>query len=410
MLNSAPSRVSTSIDGVIRNLIWTIAVLLILLPVLSNERKPRASRSLDFVVIYGGCKLVASSPDSLYVPKIQRQVLEDIAPLEKGSGTYGYFMYPPFVPLVLSPLSRLPYWNAYRVYQGISAVLYLFGLFLLMKRFLAHDPDLARMMIPFALAYLPFIADTWVSGQLSVVGFVAIAMTLGCIEKGNLFGGGLALSLCCYKPTLLILLLPMLLFRRQFRSLLGFATGAVTLVLAAVAAYGWRIWIDYMHFMQSAAAEMERLRPLMKYADLTAFFSLLTGPRSAPLLALLCGLAILPFLIRAWRHYEEAPLFVWAITLTWTLILGPYVPLYDTTLIISSIIVSSTQPSFRLHRFFAPALLMLFACSWISEVFVLLIHLQLLTVAFAIFGWLQLRMHIQSKAQAVEIGPEIAMA
>jgi hypothetical protein len=401
---------SKPVDRVALVLIWTIAALLILLPVLTNERKPRVSRSLDFVFIYGGCTLVASSRSNLYVPRIQRQMLETIAPLPTESGVYGYFMYPPFVPLVFSPLSHLSYWHAYRVYQAISAVLYLFGLFLLIRRFISHDASLARMMIPFALAYLPFIAYTWVSGQLSVVGFVAIAMALSSLKKGNLFRSGLALSLCCYKPTLLILLLPMLLFRRQFRSLFGFATGAVTLVLAAAIAYGWQIWVAYMHFLRYFAGDMERLRTLMKYADLTAFFSLLLGPRSAPLLALLCGLAMLPLLIRSWRYNNDSLHRCWASTLTWTMVLGPYVPLYDTTLIIPSMIVSSSQPSFRLHRFFAPALLMVFACSWISEELVLLVHLQLLTVAIAIFGWMQLRIHMQSGSQAVKMGPEIAIA
>lgn len=383
--------VSTGIDGLTRVLIWSIAALLIFLVVLTSERRSKDSRATDFPVFYGASKIAAHSPSDLYVPKVQTEVFQQSFPISGGPKAYGYFSYPPFVALLLAPASHLSFWAAYRVNQAISALLYLFGLILLVRRFLRHDRHLATVMIPFALAYFPFICDTWTAGQLSVLGFVSIAFAFAELKAGSLFRSGLALSLCAYKPPLLLLLLPMLLFRRQFRVLLGFVTGTSALVAAATVAYGWRIWISYAHFLRYSFPHMEHLRPLVKYVDLTAFFSLLFGPGSASLLALLCAVAVIPFLVVLWWHrYHAYPHLVWACTLTWGLLLGPYVPIYDTVLIVPIMIVGASSVPLRTHRLLPFSLLMIFVSSWISEGLVLLAHLQLLTVVVAAFGSLQI--------------------
>ncbi|HEX7362829.1 MAG TPA: glycosyltransferase family 87 protein [Bryobacteraceae bacterium] len=399
-------KVPAGIDGLTRALIWLIAALLILLPILTNEHKSKDSRLTDFLVFYGAAQIAAHSASDLYDPKVQTEVYQRIFPLPGGPSAHGYFSYPPFVALLYAPMASLPFWTAYRVNQAISAVLYLLALMLLLRRFLRHDRQLATVMAPFALAYFPFIYNTWVTGQLSVLGFAAIAVALSEVKLGNLFCSGLALSICAYKPSLLILLLPMLLFSRQFRILLGFATGALALAVTAGLVYGWHIWMAYDHFLRYSFGDMEHLRPLPQYSDLTAFFSLLFGSGSGPRIAMLCTLAVLPFLVMTWRRYQVRPDLVWACTLTWTLILGPYVPIYDTVLLIASIIVTASSHSVRSSRLLPAGLLIIFACSWISEETALFLHLQLLTVVIAAFGTLQLWACFQStqepKVSAVE--------
>ncbi len=58
----------------------------------------------------------------------------------------------------------------------------------------------------------------------------------------------MALSILAYKPTLLLLLIPMLLLTRRFRAV-RIHIGVVMLILAATACGGMQIWPAYAHFL-----------------------------------------------------------------------------------------------------------------------------------------------------------------
>jgi len=388
--------VSTTIDKSARFLIWSVTAILFSLPVLIQERIVKDSRSVDFVYFYAASTILRdSSPENLYNPEIQEAACQKVLPIPNGEPTYGSSPYPPFVALLFAPTARLPFWGAFRIHQAISFALYLFGLVLLLRRFFPAQPILSNIFLPFALAYLPWISNTWLNGQLSALGFIALAVALAEQKSGHLFRSGLALSVCLYKPTLLVLLIPMLLFRRQLRVLLGFAAGGCVLVGAATIAFGWHIWVAYARLVVSLGS-LERLRQLPQYVDLIAFFSLLTGTRFAGVLALLSTVIALAFLITAWRRDKDGPQLAWAGAITWTLILSPYVPLYDTILIIPSMIASAA--AFRLGRTNAlpGSLLLIFVGAWLSAALALLIHVQLLTVAIAVVGSLQIAASLRS--------------
>ena len=381
--------VSTGIDKSARFLIWSIAAVLIMLPVLIQQRIGKDSRSVDFVYFYAASKIIHDSPaENIYNPEIQNAASQKVLPILDGKFSYGYFPYPPFVALLFAQAAHLPFWTAFRIHQAISFALYALGLVILLRRFFPGQPILSSMFLPFALAYLPWVSNTWLNGQLSALGFIAFAWALAEQKSGHLFRSGLALSLCLYKPTLLVLLIPMLLFRRQLRVLLGFAAGACVLVGAATIAFGWHIWAAYARLVLSLGY-IERLRELHQYVDLVAFFSQLAGNRFAGLLALLCAAAALPFLIAACRRYNRNSPLAWASTISWTLILSPYVPLYDTILIIPSMIASADTLRLRGKSALPGVLLLMFVCSWLSAALALVIHVQLLTLAIALLGSLQ---------------------
>jgi hypothetical protein len=380
----------TGMERSARLLIWPVTAILIFLPVLIQERISKDSRMVDFVYFYAVSTIVRSSPAAdIYNPEIQKAACQKVLPIRDASSSYGPSPYPPFVALLFAPVSRLPFWTAFRLYQAISFALYVSGLILLLRRFFPGQPVLSSLFFPFALAYLPWISNTWLNGQLSPVGFIAMAVALVEQKAGHRFRSGLALSLCSYKPTLLVLLIPMLLYRRQWRELLGFSTGGGVLVGAATVAFGWQIWPAYANLIRSLG-HLERVRQLTQFVDLAAFFGLMAGNRIASVLALLFLACALPFLAAAWRHYRHNAPLSWAVALTWTLILGPYVPLYDTILIIPSLVASAGE--LRLGRLSAlpGILLLIFVSGWLSAALASLLHLQLLTLAIAAVGWLQL--------------------
>ena len=186
--------------------------------------------------------------------------------------------------------------------------------------------------------------------------------------------------------------------RRQLRVLLGFVVGGCFLAGTATVAFGWHIWVAYARFLQSL--DIQKLRNLSLYVDLSAFFTLLAGQRFASGLTLLFTAAVLPFVIGAWRRYPfKAPL-AWASTISWTLILSPYVPLHDTILIVPSLIVSADSLRLGCYNALPGIMLLIFICSWLTKVLASSLHLLLLTLAIGLLGTLQLAACLQKTPEA----------
>ena len=139
----------------------------------------------------------------------------------------------------------------------------------------------------------PFL---WImnGGQLAAIGFFAFALALREEDRGHFVRSGLALSLCLYKPSLLLLFLPMLVISRRYRTLAGFFAGGIALILFTVAVEGVTVWSGYLGLLfsfGSAAASTHGYRILRYYMDLASFSSLLPGGRSLAGGAILLGCA-----------------------------------------------------------------------------------------------------------------------
>ena len=107
----------------------------------------------------------------------------------------------------------------------------------------------ASLVFCFALAFYPFAIGTLANGQLAAVAVFSVGMAIAQETNSRPFSSGLALSILTYKPTLLVLLIPMLLLTRRFRALGGFVTGAAMLALAATAVGGVEVWTAYARFL-----------------------------------------------------------------------------------------------------------------------------------------------------------------
>src|SRR5206468_11873114 len=129
----------------------------------------------------------------------------------------------------------------------------------------------------------PFLGYTWLGAQISVIGFGAAALALSEEDRGRPFWSGFALSLCLYKPTLLVLIVPMLIVSGRFRQCVGFLAGACVLTMLSVLVVG----------VDGTAAFVDKLRGIIvrsttpagtfnpyRYVDLNAFFRLLPYGRS----------------------------------------------------------------------------------------------------------------------------------
>jgi hypothetical protein len=213
----------------------------------------------------------------------------------------------------------------------------------------------------------------------------------------------MALSVCLYKPPLLLLVLPMLLITRRFRALAGFITGGAFLALASVAVAGPQACAGFVERMiwwsRLSTLDSGLFNPL-RYVDLKSFLRLLPlgHPLTSALTLVLVGVVPGVALLRTWLRFRserrEERLLLWAATLAWGLVLNLYTPFYDCILVVPAFVLaaSATRSAFSSLHYRGVGLMMLLAylAPWGSEVCARTLGLQPYTLVLAALGTLLL--------------------
>jgi hypothetical protein len=355
----------------------------------------------DFAGFYvAGRILNLHSPADLYNISVHDRLYHEVLPSAPASRMLTY-VHAPFFALLFRPVALLPYRMAYFVWLVISLALYAGGLacFWASRRALPVKDQWTVSLL--ALSFVPFVFECWLGGQASGFGFLCSAACLYLLHYGNPFAAGLVLSACFYKPTLLLLILPLLLVARHFRILYGVATGAVALIVLSWTAVGTgaclgfiRLLVFYAH---AETGDMSMFRN-WKYVDLGAFWRLLPFPHPV-------ALGLVPLLIAGfsvawigweWRNYKRRnpsqQRLLWAAALTWTPVLNLYGPVYDTVLAALGCLIAadvvyqySNKNLYRLPQFVG-LLAAVYLTPWFSNFLARTAGLQAFTVVLWIMG------------------------
>lgn len=386
--------------------IGTICVMVLFLSVVlvgavfllvPEERRPAALSTVggDFPQFYvAGRILNSGSAERLYDLQLQERLFLDIRP--KALKLTLPFIYPPFLALLCRPIALLPYGMAYFVWVALSAALFVSGVLLLLEHRAAETSSDRRLILLIVMSFPPLLVETLLGGQISSIGFFALSLAIHQERLGQWFAAGLTLSICLYKPTILLLILPMLVLSRRWKILAGLMTGAVVLVAGVAALIGTNVFADY--FALSATfgrlyLGTEGLLKIQKYVDLRDFAVLLTGRSAAGLGVLLAASACcLPFLARWWWRFgngetarQAAP---WASTLAWTLVLNIYVPIYDCSLLAISFLIGAQQCQSTETRAYRPLLhwlaLATVVSAWLSQPIASLTRVQVFTLVLIV--------------------------
>ncbi|HEY9807640.1 MAG TPA: glycosyltransferase family 87 protein, partial [Candidatus Obscuribacterales bacterium] len=312
----------------------------------------------------------------------------------------------PFFILPFTMLARLPYSWAYLFWVLLSVALYVAGFSLILRTLEGIPPEAKFTALLLALSFMPFLVECLAGGQTSAVAFFCLALTIHLERRGYQILGGLALSLCAYKPTLLLLIVPMLLVTRRYLTLLGFLAGCALLALVSLVMVGWQGCLGYLntllYFTNASTSSASGLRS-WKYVDINSFFRLLVGNHPYLRWALTAGafLFTLPFLLKYWwkspGKQPNGQSLDWALAITWTLVLNLYLGIYDTTLVVLSVLLTTNafHRAEAKNRLWLPAsyrliLLLLYVVPWITQPIVRLTNLQIYTVVLALLGSWQL--------------------
>lgn len=360
----------------------------------------------DFPAFYVAGKIINEhGAAQLYNRELQGRLYHELFPREDPDALLPY-LNAPFFALPFPLLAHLPYAWAYLCWFLITLGLYVAG-FTLLWRELEGLPALAyRTALIIALSFMPFLVECVAGGQTSAVGFFALALAVVLERHGQWFWSGAVLALLLYKPTLLVLLGPMVLLTRRWKTLAGMAAGGAGLLALSVltlsldVTLGWfQTMLGYAQLSTSGTSGAASGLRIWKYVDVNAFARAFWASNAA-LRWLTVGIAVaffLPMLVKAWwprgersRENREAD---WALAVAWTPVLNLYVGVYDVTLIVvSAVLLAAWQ--LRQGRLLVQAkvlLLLLYVTPWLAQPVARATGLQLLTVVLAAFGLYVLR-------------------
>ena len=269
---------------------WALFCLCIVTPavvILSMQMKAGnlyfEKAPVDFVYFYGIGQIAKTHPAiDVYDYQLQTEIFNKIQPLRNGK--YGPSPYPPFVSQFFRLFAGLSFKSAFLLWFAISLTLYVAGIVLALRAFLPEEPLVRSLILCFALSSSPFLLNTLGNGQLSSIGLFFMVLALLFQQGSKPILSGTALSVLIYKPTLLLIVVPMLVITRRFKTLLGVTVGASILVLIATLLGGIRIWPAYLRFLssfgQTSGVYGQSSLRLWKYVDLNSFSYAVSDGRS----------------------------------------------------------------------------------------------------------------------------------
>ncbi len=355
----------------------------------------------DFVQFYSAGKLLNQhQPALIYdIPaftKLQHDVVPEMAPTQML-----VFGYPPLVSELFRPFALLPYRWAYCAWLVFSLTIYASSLWLLFRSLLRASYRRTAFLL--ALSAPMYTLETWIGGQLSVIGFLAIVLFLCCFEKRWPLVAGLAFGLATYKPSLVAIPAAVMILGGCWRMLAGLSVSSALMILGSIATAGvnglW-LWIMRLRVFSAYATSNESILRRTKYVDLNSFFTVLLGASSVERgIATLATLAA--FLILAWnwwrarRQAHSVQRYLWAATLTWTMMINIYVPVYDTIVLVPAaalIACSLAGADQRKQAGLQVWLIILWLLPWLTQSWADYLRLQILTVVLAGFGYWALQL------------------
>jgi len=299
----------------------------------------------DYAAFYVAGKILnADSASQLYDRALQNKLFHELLPAAAPSESLP-FAYPPFIALLFRPLAWLSYRWSYAAWLVISGALYFAGVWLATRRLPAEYRGPALLL---ALAFEPLIMEGWIGGQLSALGLWAICLGLERDRRDQTFSAGLAFGICLYKPTLLVWLLPALIVGRQWRMLLGMTVTGIALACVSwlvVGGSACRAYTDILGDYLRMTAGTPTMFRIWKFIDLRSFFDQLFHSSISWWLTSIAGAGAAWVLLQGWMRPNRRRELLWAATLTATIVVNVYVGIYDSVLVIPSLMLVPLKPA-----------------------------------------------------------------
>jgi hypothetical protein len=233
-------------------LIYLAAAVLVIAAVLWTANGPRLEK-IDFSVTYLGARMVhdgrgAQLYDLTEQIKLRSSLYRDPNPL--------IYEHPPFEALLLSPLAALPYKTAYLIWGFLNALIWL-GLPFMLRPF----SPVPKQWIAYLALWLIFapLGVALFQGQSSLILLLFYALAYIYWRRDQSFIAGVCLGLGLFKFQFVLPFVGILLLRRKWRFLGGFAVSATFFGLLSLAASGWRGCLSYAKLLLSVGSNPQNV-------------------------------------------------------------------------------------------------------------------------------------------------------
>lgn len=269
----------------------------------------------------------------------------------EGYTPFGYAL-PAFVAFLFAPLSWLSFAQSYFVWLAINVAL-LAALVRLSWSWLSELPAALRAVF-LACATSIAVLVAVLAGQVDLFVLSGFAACYALLRSGRPFAGGSMLALALVKPHLAIALLLLLLVKRQWRALGGFAAVAAPLLVVPPLLSGPALLADQARLLVSYTNSDTAYRVNAEsMINIRGAVSSVTGSSDVwlwlPLLVVIAAVALY-VAVRVWLELPALHPQSWALAFALPLLYSPHVHVQTIVLLLGATALflaadrSSAQP------------------------------------------------------------------
>ncbi len=200
---------------------------------------------IDFGFFYAHAQVFAHGDlAELYSVDAAAPYRDALAAYANGAGPLpsGPVPFPPIYAWLISPMALLPAPLAFAIWTAVNAV----GAIALAWRaasfYTAERRLLAGILV---LVSTAVIFSLWF-GQPQLILALAFGEAFIALRKGRDLTAGVWLAVVLFKPQYLVLILPVLLWKRRWRALAGFVAGGLAILVASVLVAGPSTFVEYL--------------------------------------------------------------------------------------------------------------------------------------------------------------------
>jgi hypothetical protein len=253
------------------------------------------------------------------------------------------FITPPFVALVFWPWSFLPQGLAFTVWTALSLSAIGLSLYLTTRHSrLTRNHWMFGFVL--SLSFFP-VLEGLIAGNTSSVSLLLLTLMFLALKAGRDVEAGGLLGIQLIKPQLVVVLLVVLIYKRQWRALLGFAGVAAIWAVASILLIDPRSLQTYVTLLpQLTNLAFVSGFPYHLLTSVFAFFLVPLGPDHAAIATVagvLVSIGILCFVLRSWSGIWRAQTsefdLRFAGTLVATCLVSQYIMLHDLTILILAV-------------------------------------------------------------------------
>ncbi|MFQ5684502.1 MAG: glycosyltransferase family 87 protein, partial [Candidatus Binatia bacterium] len=300
-----------------------------------TEGTPPVWQAGDFLAFYSAGLIANTNPEKLYDIDTQRKIEQRLNP-SLPPRRHLHYLYPPFFSVLLLLLSHFTYIQAYWIWTTASVVLYLLSIWILILLVPSAKAQFGHILAVSAAA--PALVRCIFLGQTTTLGLFFWTLAFYLLKRRRPLWSGMTMGLLTYRFHFLIVMVPVLIIKRLWRTGLGLVIASIALICAGGLFFPFSLYADYLASLSILLAKIQgNHHPLAQYVSLYGFSRLLLPNPLAAGFTLLGVAPLFYWLVRIWRGnvepHSDAFDLQFAMTITVTPLIMHHSLIYDLMLL-----------------------------------------------------------------------------